>query len=55
VASALAAVVLVSLWLVLPAVLVTLIRQAASSSDELTVSLLALLDSRAPPAHLVLA
>jgi hypothetical protein len=47
-------VVLVALWLVLPAVVVTAIRRTASHSDEQPVSLLALLDSRGPPRVLAL-
>ena len=49
VASSLATVILVVLWLVLPAVVVTLVRREASRSNAQPVSLLALLDSRAPP------
>jgi hypothetical protein len=48
-------VVLVALWLVLPAVVVTVVRRAASRSEEQPVSLLALLDSRGPPRLLALA
>jgi hypothetical protein len=46
--------VLVPLWLVLPAVIVTLVRRTAVRCDEQTVSLRSLLPSRAPPAVLVL-
>jgi len=46
---ALGAVILVALWLVAPAVVVTVVRRIASDSEEQPVSLLALLDSRGPP------
>jgi hypothetical protein len=49
VSAALGAVILVALWLVAPAVVVTVIRRIASDSEEQPVSLLALLDSRGPP------
>ena len=48
-ATALGSVVLVALYVVLPAVAVTTIGRTASQSREQTVSLLALLDSRGPP------
>jgi hypothetical protein len=38
------------LWIVLPAVAITVIRRRASRCDEQPVSLLAVLLSRAPPA-----
>ena len=49
VAAALGPVVLVALYLVLPAGAATTIRRRASQSREQPVSLLALLDSRGPP------
>jgi len=49
-ASTLGAAVLVPLWLVLPAVVVTVVRREAFRCDEQPVSLLTLLASRAPPA-----
>lgn len=49
-ASTLGAAVLVPLWLVLPAVVVTVVRREALRCDEQPVSLLAVLGSRAPPA-----
>ena len=52
VATALGPVVLIALYLILPAVAVTTIRRAASQSREQPVSLLALLDSRGPPSAL---
>jgi hypothetical protein len=48
-ASSLGSAILVPLWLVVPAVAVTVIRRDALRSDEQPVSLLAVLDSRAPP------
>jgi hypothetical protein len=54
VVSPLFAAVLIPLWLVLPATIVTLVRRAAVRCDEQTVSLLSLLLSRAPPAVRVL-
>ena len=48
-ASNLGSVILVPLWLVVPAVAITVIRRDALRSDEQPVSLLAVLDSRAPP------
>ena len=47
--------VLIPLWLVLPAVVVTVVRREAFRCDEQPVSLLAVLDSRAPPAVFTLA
>jgi len=52
VSTALGPIVLVALYVVLPAVAVTTIRRAASQSREQPVSLLALLDSRGPPSAL---
>jgi hypothetical protein len=49
VSTALGAVILVALWFVAPAVVVTVVRRIASDSEEQPVSLLALLDSRGPP------
>jgi len=49
-ASTLGAAVLVPLWLVLPAVVVTVVRREAFRCDEQPVSLLTVLASRAPPA-----
>ena len=48
-ASGLGSTILVPLWLVVPAVAITVIRRDALRSDEQPVSLLAVLDSRAPP------
>jgi hypothetical protein len=48
-ASSLGSAILVPLWLVVPAVAVTVIRRHALRSDDQPVSLLAILDSRAPP------
>jgi hypothetical protein len=48
-ASSLGSAILVPLWLVVPAVTVTVIRRDALCSDEQPVSLLAVLASRAPP------
>ena len=48
-ASSLGSAILVPLWLVVPAVAVTVIRRDALRSDEEPVSLLAVLASRAPP------
>ena len=53
--TALGAVLLVALWLVAPAVAVTIVRRIASDSDQQPVSLLSLLDSRAPPRLFALA
>lgn len=49
VSTALGPVALVALYLVVPAVALTVIRRTASDSREQPVSLLALLDSRGPP------
>jgi hypothetical protein len=49
VAADLPAVVLVPLWLVVPAVAVTLVRRRALRCDEQLVSLASLLPPRAPP------
>lgn len=49
VSAALGSVILVALWLVTPAVAITVLRRVASDSEEQPVSLLALLDSRGPP------
>jgi len=49
VASAFGIAVLVPLWLVWPAVAVTIIRRRAFRCDDQPVSLAAILDSRAPP------
>jgi hypothetical protein len=49
VASTLGSAVLVALWLVLPAVVITVLRREAFRCDEQPVSLLAVLASRAPP------
>jgi hypothetical protein len=49
-AATLDAAILVPLWLVLPAVVVTVVRREAFRCDEQPVSLLAVLASRAPPA-----
>lgn len=54
-ASTLGAALLVPLWLVLPAVVVTVVRREAFRCDEQPVSLLAVLASRAPPAIFTLA
>jgi hypothetical protein len=54
-ASALGSTMLVACWLVIPAIAVTLIRRAAFRCEEQPVSLLALLDSRAPPSTIALA
>jgi len=54
-ASTLGAAILVPLWLVLPAVVVTIVRREAFRCDEQPVSLLAVLASRAPPAVFTLA
>ena len=50
--TALGSVVLVALYLVLPAVAVTTMRRTASQSREQPVSLLTRLDSRGPPSVL---
>ena len=43
--------ILVPLWLIVPAVAVTIIRRAAARCDDQPVSLLALVAFRAPPAN----
>jgi len=48
-ASSLGSTILVPLWVVVPAVAITVIRRDAFRSDEQPVSLLAVLASRAPP------
>jgi hypothetical protein len=55
VSTVLGSVILVALWLVSPAISVTVVRRIASDSEEQPVSLLALLDSRGPPRLLALA
>jgi hypothetical protein len=50
IAASLGSAVLVPLWLVLPAVAITIVRREAFRCDEQPVSLLAVLDTRAPPA-----
>jgi hypothetical protein len=55
IAAALGSVVLVPLWLLLPAVIVTIVRRYACRCDEQPVSLLAVLESRAPPLALAFA
>ena len=47
--------ILTPLWIVLPAVAITVIRRHASRCDELPVSLRAVLLSRAPPASIAFA
>jgi hypothetical protein len=47
--------ILTSVWIVFPAVAITVIRRRASRCDEQPVSLLALLLSRAPPVSIALA
>jgi hypothetical protein len=47
--------ILTPLWLVVPAVAVTLIQRRALRCHAQPVSLLSLVLSRAPPAHVVLA
>jgi hypothetical protein len=49
IAATLGTAILVPLWLVLPAVAVVIVRRRAFRCDEQPVSLLAILDSRAPP------
>jgi hypothetical protein len=55
IASALGSAILVPLWLVLPAVTVVIVRRRAFRCDHQPVSLLAILDSRAPPVPATLA
>jgi fatty acid desaturase len=43
--------ILVALWLVVPAIVGTILRRAASRSDQQPVALLSLIFFRAPPAH----
>lgn len=54
VSPALGSVILVALWVVTPAVAVTVVRRVASRSEEQAVCLLALLDSRGPPRFVAL-
>jgi len=54
-AAALAAAVLMPLWLVIPAVVATTVRPRASRCDDQPVALLALVLFRAPPHALPLA
>jgi hypothetical protein len=54
VASTLGSTIFVACWLVVPAIAITLIRRAAFCCDEQPVSLLVLLESRAPPARFAL-
>jgi hypothetical protein len=49
------AVVLVALWIVVPAVVVTLLRRRVARHDDQPVSLLSLVRFRAPPVRLALA
>jgi hypothetical protein len=49
IASTLGSAILVPLWLVPPAIAVVIVRRKASRCDDQPVSLLAILDSRAPP------
>jgi hypothetical protein len=42
---------LVALWLVVPAIVVTIVRRTASRSDQQPVALLSLILFRAPPAY----
>ena len=55
VASSLGSVILTPLWLVISAVTLTVLRRTAVRCDERSVSLLSLILSRAPPAHVALA
>lgn len=48
-AATLADFVLVPLWIVRPAVTITIVRREAFRCDEQPTALLAILDSRAPP------
>lgn len=41
--------IFVPLWLVVPAVIVSLVRRTAQRSDDQPLALLSLLDSRGPP------
>ena len=47
--------ILAPLWLILPAVAITLIRRQASCCDDQPTSLLSLVASRAPPSTLAFA
>ena len=47
--STLGSAILVPLWLVMPAVTVAVVRRKAFRCDDQPASLLAILDSRAPP------
>ena len=49
IASTLGSAILVPLWLVLAAVTVVIVRRKAFRCDDQPISLLAILDSRAPP------
>jgi hypothetical protein len=49
IASTLGATVFVACWIVMPAIAITVIRRAAFRCEEQPVSLLVLLESRAPP------
>jgi hypothetical protein len=49
------AIVIIPLWLVVPAVVVTILRRRAARSDHQPVSLLCLVLFRAPPLHISLA
>jgi len=51
VASTLGAVVLTPLWLVIPAVVITVVRRTAVRCHEQSVALLSLVLLRAPPAN----
>ena len=51
-AANLPAVIWAPLWLTQPAVVITLIRRAATRSDEQPTSLLSIVASRAPPSTL---
>ena len=51
----LAPVILTALWLVIPAVVVTVVCRKAVRCDEQPISLLSLVSSRAPPITLPLA
>jgi hypothetical protein len=43
--------ILVALWLVVPAIVVTIVRRTASRSDKQPVALLSFILFRAPPVH----
>lgn len=55
VAATLGTAIFVALWLVLPAVVSVVVRRRARRCHDQPVSLLAVLDSRAPPLFTVLA